>query len=65
MILLNKPKGGGGATIMDYVTIIVDAIVAFVKEFDINAVVKAFGDIDWNGVKDAVVSVFASLEKLF
>ncbi len=50
---------------MDYVTIIVDAIVAFVKEFDINAVVTAFGKIDWNGVKDAVVSVFDALEKLF
>ncbi len=50
---------------MDYVTIIVDAIVAFVKEFDINAVVKAFGNIDWNGVKDAVVSVFDAMEKLF
>ena len=50
---------------MDYVTIIVDAIVAFVKEFNINEVVTAFSKIDWNGVKDALVSVVDAMEKLF
>ncbi len=50
---------------MDYVTIIVDAIVAFVKNFSINEVVSAYGKIDWNGVKDAIVNVVEAIEKLF
>ncbi len=50
---------------MDYVSIIVDAIVAFVKNFNINEVVTAFSKIDWNGVKGALVSVVEAMEKLF
>ena len=49
---------------MDYITIIVDAIVAFVKNFSINDVVSAYGNIDWNGVKDAIVSVVEALQKV-
>ncbi len=50
---------------MDYVTIVIDAIVAFAKNFDINAVVSAFGGINWNGVKEAVVAVVEAVTKLF
>ncbi|MBQ8026764.1 MAG: hypothetical protein IJ261_01450 [Clostridia bacterium] len=46
---------------MDYIAIIVDAVVTFVKNFDINSIVAAYGDIDWNGIKDAVISVVESL----
>lgn len=49
---------------MDYITIIVDAIVAFAKNFNINDVVSAFGNINWNGVKDAVLTVVEAIEKV-
>lgn len=57
-------KGEGGADIMDYITIIVDAIVAFAKNFSINDVVSAWGGIDWNGVKDAVLTVVEAIQKV-
>lgn len=49
---------------MDYITIIVDAIVAFAKNFSINDVVSAYGGIDWNGVKDAVLTVVEAIQKV-
>lgn len=50
--------------IMDYITIIVDAIVAFAKNFSINDVVSAFGNINWNGVKDAILTVVEAIQKV-
>lgn len=49
---------------MDYITIIVDAIVAFAKNFSINDVVSAYGNIDWNGVKDAVLTIVEAIQKV-
>ncbi len=49
---------------MEYITIIVDAIVAFVKNFSINDVVSAFGKINWNGVKDAIVAIVEAIQKV-
>lgn len=49
---------------MDYIAIIIDAVVAFAKSFDINGVVSAFSGINWNGIKDAVVSVVEALENV-
>lgn len=49
---------------MDYITIIVDAIVAFVKNFSINDVVSAWAGIDWNGVKEAGLTIVEALQKV-
>ncbi len=49
---------------MDYIMIVVDAIVAFAKNFSINDVVTAYGAIDWNGVKDAVLTVVEAIQKV-
>ncbi len=49
---------------MDYITIIVDAIVAFAKNFSINEVVSAFAGINWNGVKDAIITIVEAIEKV-
>ncbi len=49
---------------MDYVTIVIDAIVAFAKNFNINEVVSAFGGINWNGVKDAIITVVEAIKGL-
>ena len=57
-------KGEGGADVMDYITIIVDAIVAFAKNFSINEVVSAFAGINWNGVKDAIITIVEAIEKV-
>ncbi|MBQ7100950.1 MAG: hypothetical protein IKK49_08310 [Clostridia bacterium] len=49
---------------MDYITIIVDAIVAFAKNFSINEVATAFAGINWNGVKDAVITIVEAIQKV-
>ncbi len=46
---------------MDYIAVIADAVVNFIKNFDVNSVVKAFTSVDWNGVKDTVI---AAIEKI-
>ncbi len=51
--------------IMDYISIIVDAVLSFVKVFDINSVAGAYAGINWNGIKEAAVSIFEALEKVF
>ncbi len=50
---------------MAYVTIVIDAILAFAKNFSINDITAAYGGINWNGVKDAVVTVVEAIQKLF
>lgn len=50
--------------IMDYIAIIIDAIMAFAKSFDINSVVGAYAGINFNGIKEAAVSIFEALEKV-
>ena len=50
--------------IMDYISIIIDAIMAFAKSFDINSVVGAYAGINFNGIKEAAVSIFEALEKV-
>lgn len=49
---------------MDYITIIVDAIVAFFKNFSINEVVSAFSGINFNGIKDAILTVVEAIQKV-
>ena len=49
---------------MDYITIIVDAIIAFAKNFSINDVISAVGGIDWNGAKDAVLAIVEAIQKV-
>ena len=50
---------------MDYISIIIDAITSFAKGFDINSVASAYAGINWNGVKEAALSIFEALEKIF
>lgn len=49
---------------MDYITIIVDAIVAFAKNFSINEVVSAFAGINFNGIKEAVLTIVEAIQKV-
>lgn len=49
---------------MDYVQIIVTAIVEFFKGFSINDVVSAYGKIDFNGVRDAFISIVEAIQKV-
>ena len=49
---------------MDYITIIVDAIVAFAENFSINDVVSAWSGIDFNGIKEAVLTVVDAIMKV-
>lgn len=51
--------------IMDYISIIIDAITSFAKSFDINSVAGAYAGINWNGIKEAALSIFEALEKIF
>ncbi len=46
---------------MDYIAVIAEAAVAFVKNFDVNAIVEAFAGFDWNGVRDAIISAVESI----
>lgn len=50
---------------MDYISIIIDAITSFAKSFDINSVAGAYAGINWNGIKEAALSIFEALEKVF
>lgn len=51
--------------IMDYISIIIDALTSFAKVFDINSVATAYAGINWNGIKEAALSIFEALEKVF
>ena len=49
---------------MDYLNIFWDAFVAFLKNFSINNVAQAYGKIDYNGIKDALINIFAAVKKV-
>lgn len=49
---------------MDYLKIVGDAIIAFLKNFSINAIAEAYGKIDWNGIKDACIAIFGAIGKV-
>jgi len=51
--------------IMDYISIIIDALVSFANSFDINGVASAYAGINWNGIKEAAISIFEMFEKIF
>lgn len=50
---------------MDYISIIIDALVSFANSFDINGVAGAYAGINWNGIKEAAISIFEMFEKIF
>ena len=49
---------------MDYITIIVDAIVAFFKNFSFNDILAAYGKIDVNGIRDAFIAIVSAIQKV-
>lgn len=50
--------------VMDYLKIVGDAIIAFLKNFSINAIAEAYGKIDFNGIKDALIAIFGAIGKV-
>lgn len=42
---------------MDYIAVIAEAFVTFIKNFDFISVAKAFTEVDWSSVKDTIASV--------
>ena len=46
---------------MDYISAIAKAFVTFIENFDFISVVESLTEVDWSGVKDALVSVVESV----
>jgi len=49
---------------MEYINIVVDAIVAFFKNFKIDDIAAAYGAINFDGLKDAVLAIVEALQKV-
>ena len=49
---------------MDYITIVVNAIVAFFKAFKIDDIAKAYAAIHFDGLKDACLAIVEALQKV-